>query len=417
MLVADIYKKSGSLPDAYGVYLLKDGNGRIVYVGKSNSIKKRVASHLRSKLSEKIRDIDYVLTNGELSALILEAKLIKKYKPKYNVSMRDDKQYPYLKLDPKEDYPRLALVRKTEKDGAKYFGPFLGGTARQIMGLVSKIFSLRACSSKVFKKRRQPCLNYYMKRCSSPCSGKISRAKYREKTRSVIEFFDKGVEPFLDNLKEKMNKASMDENFELAAGIRDKIYRIERSFVGRSLPAASSKNDMKALEDLKNRLGLSDLPLRIEAFDISNTGHSETVGAMAVFYKGRPYKEHYRRFKIRTKDLPNDTAAIYETVFRRYGRSLSKKLPLPDLIVIDGGKGQLGAAVSAIKDVNAAAVPVISLAKKNEEIYTDKERLPIILPMDSAALLLLRSLRDEVHRFAVTFHRLRRKRSGFEASN
>jgi len=415
--VADIYKKAGSLPDAYGVYLLKDSNGRIIYVGKSNSIKKRVASHLRSKLSEKIHDIDYLLTNGELSALILEAKLIKKFKPKYNVSMRDDKQYPYLRLDPKEDYPRLILVRKVEKDGAKYFGPFLGGTARQIMGLVSKIFSLRTCSSRLFKKRRQPCLNYYMKRCSSPCSGKISRAKYREKTRFVMGFFDKGAESFLDNLKEKMNKASRDQNFELAASMRDKIYRIERSFVGRSLPAASSKNDMKALEDLKNRLGLSELPLRIEAFDISNTGHSDTVGAMAVFYKGRPHKEHYRRFKIRTKDLPNDTAAIYETVFRRYGRSLSKELPFPDLIVIDGGKGQLGAAVSALKDINAAPVPVISLAKKNEEVYTDKGSSPLILPMDSAGLLLLRSLRDEVHRFAVAFHRLRRKRSGFESRN
>lgn len=415
--MADIYKKALSLPDAYGVYLLKDGNGCIIYVGKSNSIKKRVATHLRSKLSGKIRDIEYILTNGELSALILEAKLIKKFKPKYNVSMRDDKQYPYLKLDPKEPYPRLVLVRKTENDGAKYFGPFLGGTARQIMGLVSKIFSLRTCASKVFKKRQQPCLNYYMKRCSSPCSGKVSRAKYREKIRSIIEFFDKGVEPFLDNLKEKMKKASGEQNFELAASMRDKIYRIERSFIGRALPATSSKAGLKALEDLKNKLGLQGLPLRIEAFDISNTGHSETVGAMAVFYKGRPHKGHYRRFKIRTKDLPNDTAAIYETVFRRYGRSLSKELPFPDLIVIDGGKGQLGAAISALKDVNAAAVPVISLAKKNEEIYTDKEGAPLILPMDSPALLLLRSLRDEVHRFAVTFHRFRRKRSGFEGSN
>lgn len=399
------------LPDKCGVYLLKDDSGRIVYIGKSKSIKKRVTAHLRTKLAGKIASADYILTKGELSALILEAGLIKKHKPRYNVSMRDDKQYPYVKFTLNEDYPALKISRKTEPDGAEYFGPFRSAGARQIIKIVSRVFGLRSCSSGVFKKRRQPCLNYYMKRCQAPCIGRISKQKYAARASQAKKFLSSGPEKFAEEIRKRMEEASLKKKFELAADLRDKLYLIERSIdvpFGASRPPR--RNDA-ALRDLKDKLGLAELPVRIEAFDISNTGSSETVGGMAVFENGAPKKEHYRRFKISAAKMPNDTAAIYETVFRRYSGSLKDRLPFPDLVVIDGGAGQLASAQKALKDANVERVSLISIAKKKEEIYTLQGPAPLVLPLDSKALLLLRALRDEVHRFAVSYHRKRRAKA------
>ena len=402
-----------SLPDTCGVYLLKDKDGHIIYIGKSNSIKKRVSAHLRTKLNAKISSADYIRTKGELSALILEARLIKKYKPRYNISMRDDKQYPYIKLTLSEDYPALKIARKTENDGSAYFGPFKSGTARQLLKTASRIFGLRDCSSGVFKKRRQPCLNYYMKKCQAPCTGGISKRKYAVRVHQAKRFLEAGPEKLAEEMKQRMEEASAKNNFELAATLRDKLYLMEKSI---DMPINTirkfrSHDKKEVMEDLMHKLDLPKLPARIEAFDISNTGPFQTVGAMAVFVNGAPHKAHYRRFKISTASLPDDIAAIYETVFRRYSGSLKEQLPFPDLVVIDGGAGQRGSAEKALKDAGVSQLKLISIAKKNEDIYISQKVPHLILPKDSKALLLLRALRDEVHRFAVSYHRSRRRKA------
>jgi excinuclease ABC subunit C len=412
----DRYMKSSckilsGLPDKCGVYLLRDKDGNIIYIGKSNSIKKRVSAHLRTKISDKIASADFILTKGELSALILEARLIKKHRPRYNISMRDDKQYPFIKISMQEEFPEIKIVRKKESDGAAYFGPYRSAGARTLTKTAARIFGLRSCSSAVFRRRSQPCLNYYIRKCQAPCSGGISKRKYREKAVQARKFFESGPEKFIAELRVRMQKASTRNDFEKAAALRDKIFMIERSI---DRPAGEDRGKKalgrtKALEELRLALGLSRKPLRIEAFDISNTGASETVGAMAVFVRGFPFKKHYRKFKISHRLLPDDTAAIYETVFRRYSGSLAKQLPLPDLILIDGGAAQRASADKALSDSGTRA-DLISLAKKHEEVYLSAKTAPITLSEDSKALLLLRALRDEVHRFAVSFHRSRRRK-------
>lgn len=412
----NIRERIKELPDDFGVYIIKDSSENVIYVGKANSIRKRLNSHLRSRFAGKISKIDYILTKGELSALILEAKLIKQYHPKYNILMRDDKSYPYLRLSAEEDFPGLEIERRIKPGGSIYYGPFSGGAARELQKILSRLFGLRKCRTHPLKKRQQPCLNYYMKRCAGPCIGKITRDEYRKRVREVEDFMEQGVEKALKSMKVEMDKASKEEKFEKAAQIRDRMGGIEKAEGHRPEEEGGRKKGKGAKREGRMTDGLVELsnilsikyPGRIEAFDISNLGPSGTVGAMAVFVNGLPHKKHYRKFKIRYKDLPNDTAAIYETVYRRYRRSLSKTLPLPDLIMIDGGKGQLSAAEDALKGSEAGNVPVIGLAKKEEEIFRPGVPVSIKMPGSSPSLLLLRRIRDEVHRFAIAFHRERR---------
>ncbi|MFA5103900.1 MAG: excinuclease ABC subunit UvrC [Candidatus Margulisiibacteriota bacterium] len=403
------------LPDACGVYLLKDKDGHIIYIGKSKSIKKRVSAHFRTKLGSKICSVDHILTKGELSALILEARLIKKYKPRYNISMRDDKQYPYIKLTISEDYPALSIARTKDDDGSVYFGRFRSGAAGLLLKTASRIFGLRKCSSGVFKKRRQPCLNYYMKKCQAPCIGAISKKDYAVKACQAKKFLEAGPEKLAEEMKKLMEEASANSKFELAADLRDKLYRIEESIDSpfKQRQRVKSRNNKGSMQDLMHRLCLDKLPARIEAFDISNTGASQTVGAMVVFVNGDPFKAHYRKFKISTQSLPDDTAAVYETVFRRYSGSLKDQLPLPDIVVVDGGSGQRSSAEKALKDAGISDLKLISIAKKNEDIYISNNEPPLVLPKDSKAMLLLRSLRDEAHRFAISYHRSRRQKAMF----
>ena len=399
-----------ALPDACGVYLLKDAAGDIVYIGKSNSIRKRVSSHLRTKLAQKVSSVDHILTKGELSALILEAKLIKKFRPRYNISMRDDKQYPYIRLSMNEEFPAVKIVRKKAPDGAAYFGPFRSAGARLLASAAARIFGLRKCSSGVFRKRQQPCLNFYMKRCAAPCTGGIGRRAYRARALQAKKFFESGPDGLLSGLKNRMNAASAKKKYEEAAALRDRIFLIERSVDSYTGKKTTGVRDREALQELMRYLQLKAPPFRMEAFDISNTGPSQTVGAMAVFVNGKPLKQDYRRFKISSRELPNDIAAIYETVYRRYSGSLKDKLPLPDLVVVDGGPAQRSSAEKAIRDARQE-LALISLAKKNEEIFCSQTSRPLVLPRDSKALLLLRAIRDEVHRFAVSYHRARRRKT------
>ncbi len=401
-----------ALPDLCGVYLIKDSTGNIIYIGKSNSIKKRISTHFRTKLADKIASVDYILTESELSALILEASLIKKYKPKYNVSMRDDKQYPFVMLTMSEDFPMLTISRKVDDEKSVYFGPYKSLTARMLIKVVSKIFGLRSCAN--FKKRAQPCLNYYIKRCSAPCIDNISKKEYWINVKKAIDFLSHGPEQLLKELKSEMDKASRNMDFERAAKLRDNIHSIEKMisrFENRY--TKQKRKDLESLNELQKIFSLKKTPKRIEAIDISNIGKDNTVGSLVVFLDGAPYKNNYRRFKIRTAKLPNDVAAIYEVVTRRYSGSLKDKFPFPDILLIDGGTAQLNSAMQALNNLGANLPFVISLAKENEEIYLPGTKTPLVLPKDSNALNLLRAIRDEAHRFAVSYHRKLRHKEMF----
>lgn len=398
-----------NLPLTGGVYLLKDKAGNIIYIGKSINIKKRVQQHLRSKINDKIFSVSYIDTNSELDSLILEAKLIKKHLPKYNVLWRDDKQYPYIKISTNEEYPGIGISRSSIGNSAKYYGPFRGKTARELIKFLSFAFGIRRCKESPLKKRIQPCLDYYTKRCKGPCAGKISRKNYLKIVSEIKDFFENGAQKLKENLAKEMIEASRKNEFEIAAVARDKIKWLDQEinlYSGKFQQPAFAKG---SIPELKKELNLKKMPKRIEVFDVSNIGSFETVASMVVFKNGMPYKKHYRRFKISLEKVPNDTLAIYESVFRRLTKTLSKQLPLPDLIVIDGGKGQLSSAVRAINDAKIKNLEIISLAKRMEEIFIPNRQDPIILPRNSNALKLLQNIRNEAHRFAINYHRLRRK--------
>lgn len=399
-----------NLPLTGGVYLLKDKDNNIIYIGKSINIKKRVQQHLRSKIKDKIVFISYIDTNSELDSLILEAKLIKKHLPKYNVLWRDDKQYPYIKISTNEQFPGIGISRSSIGNGAKYYGPFRGKTARELVKFLSFAFGIRRCNEIPLKKRMQPCLDYYTKRCKGPCAGKISRNNYLKIVSEIEDFFENGAQILKENLAKEMIDASKKKEFEMAAAARDKIKWLDQEINLYSGKFQWSGFAKASISELKKELKLKKLPKRIEAFDVSNIGSFETVASMVVFNNGMPYKKHYRRFKISLEKVPNDTLAIYESVFRRLTKTLAKQLPLPDLIVIDGGKGQLSSAVRAINDAKIKDLEIISMAKRMEEIFIPNRQAPIILPRNSNALKLLQNIRNEAHRFAVSYHRLRRSK-------
>lgn len=407
----DIKNQIKNLPTSGGVYLFKDENGNIIYVGKANSIKKRVRQHQRSKLADKIHLIEYINTGSELDSLILEAKLIKKYLPKFNIALRDDKQYPYIRISVNEEFPGIGIARHAAKDGAKYFGPFRGATAKGIINFLSRSFGIRRCSNNFLKKRKRPCLDYFTKRCAAPCADKISKDEYLKTVSMVLEFFEKGAQKLKERFLAEMVHSSNNEDFEKAADLRDKIRWIDQEINYYAVKKYKADISKGTLNELKNSLSLRIIPKRIEAFDISNLGPSETAASMVVFEKGLANKNHYRRFKISRRETPNDTAAIYEVIYRRYKGSLSKSLPDPDLIVVDGGKGQLSAACKALKDSGKKNMEVIGIAKRMEQIYKRDVPEPINLSRDSKALLLLQQIRDEAHRFAIKYHKLRRAKS------
>ena len=511
-------------PNKPGVYLIKDRSGKIIYIGKAISIAKRIRAHFRSdsKLAPHIANIDYIVTSTELEALILEAVLIKKHHPRYNVLLRDDKQYPYIKLTMNEEWPSISLVRKIVDDGAKYFGPYRGQTVRDIFKMVKRLFKIRWCKS--FKKRNQPCFYYHMGKCLAPCARNVPRQQYLKATKDVELFLEGKYDSAIKKLGSEMAQASQNRDYEEAAAIRDRLklfkkfseeqkvvttdqkdkdvffvatlrnsalalvleirsgkltgkqsyfikdtkleeeniltslmvqyytgatyvpdeiiadggknrsilekamtklkgskvrINIPRSRKDRGLLSMAEENSNYALQqnlklegkiydslfDLKRYLKLNRIPYRVEAFDISTTMGVETVGSMVVFEGGLPLISDYRKFKVAPgRKANNDVAGIRNVVMRRYAGKLSSQLPQPDLVLIDGGIGQLNAA----KPFVPKGATVIALAKKLEEIYLTGSKMPIRLPMDSPALKLLRRIRDEAHRFAITFHRKRR---------
>ncbi|MBR2861713.1 MAG: excinuclease ABC subunit UvrC [Clostridia bacterium] len=542
----DINKTLQALPAEPGVYVYSDANGTVIYVGKARVLKNRVRSYFHSsdlnlktrRLVENIASIEYIVTSNELEALLLENNLIKKYKPKYNILLKDDKGYPYLRINTKEAYPKLELARKMTFDGATYFGPYFGaGSAKAIRDIALEIYPLQTCNHDFTKKHNvRPCLKYHIDRCPAPCINP-SKEAYHKNVKKIVGFLKGNEKDALEIIRQKMIKASDKLDFERAAELRDKLekaneilnrqkivldknqdidvlgavlkngygvvcslfirsgrligintfeqqdvsyenegellskYIIQHYSQGVVLPReivtrtcfedkdtieelllSTAKKPVKIVEAkrgkkfelclmadknaqekfeksqksisfkqkrildglnaLKEVLKLKDIPHRLECFDISHIQGTDTVASMVVFTDGIPDKKEYRRFK--THQGNNDFASMREVVFRRFTDAKNKKAgfeKLPDLIIIDGGKGQLSSAKEILTELNVN-IPVISLAEKLEEIYLPDSPLPLLLPFSSPALQILQAIRDEAHRFAITFHRsLRGKNS------
>ena len=532
------------LPNQPGVYLFKGKGGEILYIGKARVLADRVRSYFQKGhdpspktrvLTSLVRDIETIVTRSELEALLLESNLVKRHRPRFNVVLRDDKHYPFLRLPVKENFPRLSIVRRVKNDGALYFGPYVpAGALRETLKVIKKVFPLATCKIDIDGTADRACLEFEIKRCMAPCTGNQSQADYHRIVEQVRCFLEGRDRELLDGLRKEMEAAADGEEFEEAARLRDRMASIARTLekqrvaqigpmdqdiigLARMGPAAdlqllfvrgglligrkdffwadtkeaadeelirsaieqfynkdtlppkellvsealsdrellqrwlSSKKgrrvriltpergakrqllqlaeenaaaaiaehlrntavEHKEAEELQRLLGLPKTPGRVEGFDISNTMGTDSVASMVVWEDGKMKKSDYRRFRIKTVEGANDFASMEEVVTRRYGGTLgtkaNKALPLPDLILIDGGVGQLGAAMDALRAVGLGHLPIIGLAKakgeKEERIYAPGRRDPFILSPTSHVSHLVQRIRDEAHRFAIAYHR------------
>jgi len=406
----DIKTRIKALPTSSGVYLYKDAAGCVIYVGKAVNIRKRVESYFRTNtaslktdfLVSKIAHIDTIQTASEAEALILEASLIKQYQPKYNVELKDGKTYPFIQIT-KEEFPLVKLIRRNTqkyKDvAAEFWGPYVNpALVREALQIIRKIFPFRTCDP--FSDKL--CLYYDLGLCQGPCEGKISKKDYQRNIRNIKFILDGKKDDLYRNLRLEMEMLSRRRDFEGAGRLRDQIRAIGALYSG-----TRDINYFKEAEQLQRAIGLERSPVRIECFDISNTMGNQPVGSMVSFLNGKPDKNNYRRFRIKTVRGIDDFQMIAEIVKRRYTRLQKEGSSFPDLIVIDGGKGQLGAAMKELKKLNLS-LRLISLAKREEEIFTPGKRESIKLAHDSLGLKLLMRVRDEAHRFGLKYHTLLR---------
>lgn len=413
-----------NIPHLPGVYIMRDSSANIIYIGKAKDLKNRITSYFHSDTNSKsasiisaMTTVNYILCSSEREALLVERELIKKVQPHFNAMWKDDKSYPYIKLTMNEDFPRLIMSRKLLKDGGLYFGPYPQITyIKKLIFWLNKIFKVRPCKIS-FLERSLPelskvksCLYYHTDLCYGPCMGYISSADYKNNLKE-IELFLKGKFQKLQKIwNRQMIVESKNQEYEKAKEIRDRLFAInsmsERVTVTQINIEEINQYVLKtdALQELKQVLKLKNLPTIMECFDVSNTSGTNPVASMVKFSNGKPDKNGYRRFKIKTVKGINDFAMIYEAVFRRYSSIIRKNEKFPDLIVVDGGKGQLASAETALNELGIF-IPLISLAKQNEEIFVMGKSQPIILSKNMLALRLLQSIRDEAHRFAITFHK------------
>ncbi|MBU4305503.1 MAG: excinuclease ABC subunit UvrC [Candidatus Omnitrophica bacterium] len=398
-----------SLPDSPGVYLMKDSAGRIIYIGKASSLKKRVGSYFsrtgkplkQTILAGKIAGIDYIPTGSQAEALILEAGLIKEHKPKYNVAIKDDKAYPLLKLTMNERFPRLRIVRRKKSGRARYFGPYTSAKLlRQALNFMRHIFPLRNCNI----MPRTLCLNYHLKQCLGPCALKCSAQEYRQVVENLHLFLEGKKSDLIGKLSSQMQAASAVRDYERALRIRGQIEALS------SVSAASERyKPADQIAELQVVLRLKHAPTVIEGYDISSISGTEAVGSMVRFRGGYPIKQEYRRFKIKTVKGIDDYAMMEEIIERRFCGSLRDWLTLPDLLLIDGGKGHLQCVLRKLEKIGIP-LAAISIAKKFEHIYVPWQEQPLALPARSKALRLLMRIRDEAHRFALSYHHVLRKK-------
>lgn len=402
--------KIAKLPDLPGVYFFKDAAGAIIYIGKAQSLKKRVQSYFSRALDaktqalvSKIADLEHRVTGSPAQASLLEASLIKRHLPQYNIDLRDDKSFPWIRVSG-ENFPTVSIYRrkgKRHEPGAQYFGPYTNVTLlRQAVKEMRRIFGFRSCK----KMPRQACLYHRLKLCPAPCIKAISQAQYKEIINQIILFLESRYEELVSKLSKKMQDLSTQHKYEAAAEIRDRINALSAFAQSPHL-----RPGINELEDLQRLLKLRSLPQRIEAFDISNIFGKEATGSMVSFYRGFPDKDNYRRFRIKTVEGIDDYKMLAEIVHRRYARLVEEKLPLPDLILIDGGRSHLSIARKEIGKIGLH-IPMASIAKKKENIYSLNNARPTKLQSARPALNLIRRVRDEAHRFAVSYHHILRRK-------
>ena len=408
--------KLKKIPKSPGIYMMKDSSGEVLYIGKAKDLSKRVASYFKTdrprsakktSLLERVKDLEYILTTSEEEALIYEANLIKEKKPRYNVELKDDKSFPFLKLTLSEEFPRLIITRKKADDGARYFGPYTRvKLLRKALSVMKGIFPLRTCR----KIPDHVCLSFHIGQCLGPCIKKISQREYREILRQLVLFLEGKKTTLLKELTQKMEKLAKEENFEDALVIRNRISALSE-VPGKKIRDYSGWGDVAC--KLKRILRLPRLPLSIEAFDVSNISGKEATGSMVYFHNGRPDKSNYRKFKIKTVKGIDDYAMIREIVRRRYKRLKEENGAFPDLIIIDGGKGHLWAAYDELVRLNLRRIPVASIAKREEKIYMLGSKASLDINRDSQLLYFIQQIRDEAHRFALKYHhKLRKKKAG-----
>lgn len=405
-----------ALPVTSGVYLMKDAAGKVIYVGKAVNLRRRVESYFRpgrrdrktDLLVENIADIEAVRTDSEAEALILEAALVKRYDPKYNIELKDAKSYPYIQITD-DSFPVVSIMRLARSEqraaGNLYFGPYTDvALVREALGIIRKIFPFRTCQPLPDKA----CLYHDIGLCPAPCAGKITREDYLRTVRHIAQVLAGERDELYRDLKAEMEAAAAARDFETAAKLRDQLRAI-----GALYSSSPDVNYFKEAEQLERALRLPRRPERIECIDISTTMGERSVGSLVSFHHGRPDKANYRRFRIREVSGMDDFRMVGEVVRRRYGRLKREGAPYPDLVVIDGGKGQLAAAAEELKKLEVD-IPVVSLAKREEEVFVPGRRAAVALSRDSLALKLLQRVRDEAHRFAVSYHRLLRGKKTFE---
>ncbi|MCZ7578804.1 MAG: excinuclease ABC subunit UvrC [Dehalococcoidia bacterium] len=582
-----IRKQLAALPAKPGVYLMRNAEGEVIYVGKAAKLKDRVRSYFGSPhmmepktraLRQQIDDFEYIVVGNAGEALILEATLIKRHQPFFNIRLKDDKRYPYLKVDIQNPWPRVYITRRIEKDGARYFGPYASaGSVRATLDLTKKLFPWRSCTKEITGKDARPCLDYYIKRCIAPCTSYCTKEEYDEVIEQVLLFLEGKADDVLRRLRKQMAGAAERMEYERAAQVRDQLKAIERTverqmvsttrkedvdifgmaresdqacvqvffvrgtqMIGRdtfmlegvrdepdsavltnfllqyyegaqyipklvAIPAEADDRDTmeelltekrgslvevrvpergekrrlvelaaenakealaqmrvrwmadankteQALEQLREELSLPEIPRRIECYDNSNIQGTSPVSSMVVFIDGKPATNQYRKFKVRTVEGADDFATMQEVLRRRFARhgrgapgaaggaateehggaeaQRSEGGPpaggeapragdawdLPDLVIIDGGKGQLGAAVQVMRELGVYQIPAVGLAKRFEELYVPDEVEPVVLPRNSEALYLVQRIRDEAHRFAITYHRQVRAKSSIQSA-
>jgi len=423
-------EKVKAFPQTPGVYLMKDAAGRVIYIGKAKNLRARASSYFlkaaeqdrrTAELVREIRDIDFLEAESEVDALLLESRLIKDVQPRFNSDLKDDKTFPYLQITTHEDYPRVEFTREPRRKGVKLYGPFTSaGSLRGAMVVLQRIFKFRTCTLDIEADDRKwrwfrPCLLASIDQCTAPCNLRISKEDYRRDIMRLRTFLDGNKTRLLEEMRREMMAASQELAFEKAARLRDEIRLLETLDERGDLeehvqPEVFLVDPKKGLAGLKSVLKLEKTPRVIEGVDIAHLGGSETVASLVQFLDGLPFKPGYKRYRIKSVDGIDDFKSIHEVVSRRFARLVREGISLPDIFLIDGGKGQLSAAVAAVEALGIEPPCMISLAKREEEVFVPGRSEPLKISKDAYSLRLLEYVRDEAHRFAQHYHHLLRRK-------
>lgn len=421
-------------PTTPGVYLMKNHAGVVIYVGKATNLRSRAGSYFLKAASEdsrtapwigEIADVDFLDCESEVDALLVESRLIKDIQPQHNKIQKDDKSFPYLQISTYEDFPRVEITREPETSGVKLYGPFpSAGSLRGALQVLQRIFKFRTCSLDIDDGDERwrwfrPCLLASIRQCTAPCNLRVSKEEYRKDIRRLQMFLSGKKKKLINQLKDEMLAASKLMEFEKAAKLRDEIEMLNSldrrgELDTHAQPEVFHIDPKKGLIGLKKVLKLKEAPRTIEGVDIAHLGGGDTVASLVRFVDGMPFKPGYRRFKIKNVSGIDDFRSIHEVVSRRFQRLYDDQDVFPDILLIDGGKGQLSSAVAAFKSLGIKPPTLLALAKKNEEIYCPGESEPIRLSRHAFSLRLLQYVRDEAHRFAQHYHHILRSKSQFE---